>query len=205
MEPRTKADRCAWEPEVVRESSSDRRGCSSGFTRGAGSHAFHFLSSKGRIAAAVARRHPAIEISTMPDTEPIPLLADLRALATRGLADSLGIELVELTPARVIATMPVDPRTRQPFGILHGGSSLALAETVASLGATANVDREEFIAVGLEINANHLRAKSEGVVTATATPIHLGRTTHVWDVRIVDENERPVCVSRCTLAIRPKS
>ena len=66
------------------------------------------------------------------------------------------------------------------------------------------MDRQEFVAVGLEINANHIRAKSDGVVTATATPIHIGKTTHVWDVRIVDEDERPVCVSRCTLAIRPK-
>jgi 1,4-dihydroxy-2-naphthoyl-CoA hydrolase len=135
---------------------------------------------------------------------PISLLADLHSLATRGLADTLGIEVVELTATRVIATMPVDQRTRQPFGILHGGASLALAETVASLGATANVDRQEFVAVGLEINANHVRAKSAGTVTATATPIHIGKTTHVWDVRIIDEEERPVCVSRCTLAIRPK-
>ena len=135
---------------------------------------------------------------------PISLLADLRSLATRGLADALGIELVELTATRVVATMPVDNRTKQPFGILHGGASLALAETVASLGATANVDRAEFVAVGLEINANHIRAKSEGMVTATGTPIHIGKTTQVWDVRIIDEDERPVCVSRCTLAIRPK-
>ena len=135
---------------------------------------------------------------------PISLLADLHNLATRGLADALGIEIVELTATRVIATMPVDQRTRQPFGILHGGASLALAETVASIGATANVDRQEFVAVGLEINANHIRAKSDGIVTATATPIHIGKTTHVWDVRIIDEDERPVCVSRCTLAIRPK-
>jgi uncharacterized protein (TIGR00369 family) len=135
---------------------------------------------------------------------PISLLAELRALATRGLADALGIELLELTATRVVATMPVDERTKQPFGILHGGASVALAETVASLGATANVDRQEFVAVGLEINANHLRAKSDGAVTATATPIHIGRTTHVWEVRIVDEEERQVCVSRCTLAIRPK-
>jgi uncharacterized protein (TIGR00369 family) len=140
----------------------------------------------------------------MADNDPIPLLADLRSLATRGLADALGIDVVELSPSRVIATMRVDQRTRQPFGILHGGASVALAETVASLGATANVDREEFVAVGLEINANHLRAKPDGVVTATATPIHVGRTTHVWDVRIVDEQNRPVCVSRCTLAIRPR-
>ena len=141
----------------------------------------------------------------MSSTDPIPLLADLRSLATRGLADTLGIELLELSPSRVVATMPVNEATRQPFGILHGGASLALAETVASLGATANVDREKFLAMGLEINANHLRAKTEGVVTATATPIHVGRTTHVWDVRISDEHERVVCVSRCTIAIRPRA
>jgi len=140
----------------------------------------------------------------MSGTNPIPLLADLRALATRGLADTLGIEVLELSPSRVVATMPVDARTLQPFGILPGGASLALAEPVASIGATANVDRDAFLAMGLEINANHLRAKSEGVVTATATPIHVGRTTHVWDIRITDEVGRVVCVSRCTLAIRPR-
>ncbi|HWH53271.1 MAG TPA: hotdog fold thioesterase [Gemmatimonadaceae bacterium] len=127
-----------------------------------------------------------------------------RTIATHGLADTIGITLLELTPERVVATMPVDERTRQPFGILHGGASLALAETVASLGALANVDRSRFDAVGLEINANHLRAKTDGVVTATATPIHVGRTTQVWDVRVVDERGRPVCVSRCTLAVRPR-
>jgi 1,4-dihydroxy-2-naphthoyl-CoA hydrolase len=140
----------------------------------------------------------------MTDTTPISLLADLRSLATRGMADALGIDVVELTANRVVATMPVDQRTRQPFGILHGGASLALAETVASLGAAANVDRQEFVAVGLEINANHLRAKHDGIVTAVATPIHIGRTTQVWDVRITDEADRPVCASRCTLAVRPK-
>src|SRR6201991_3500308 len=128
-------------------------------------------------------------------------LEQLRANATRNLADTIGITLTELTAERVVATMPVDQRTRQPFGILHGGASVALAETVASIGATANVDRKEFLAVGLEINANHLRAKAEGQVTATATPIHIGRTTHVWDVLIVDESDRLVCVSRCTIAI----
>ena len=130
--------------------------------------------------------------------------AALDSLATRGLADTLGIEVVELTPARVVATMPVDGRTRQPFGILHGGASVALAETVASLGAVMNADLERFNTVGLEINANHLRAKREGVVRATAQPIHLGRSTQVWEVRIVDEEDRPVCISRCTLAVVPK-
>jgi uncharacterized protein (TIGR00369 family) len=125
-------------------------------------------------------------------------------MKTRGLADVLGIKVIELTPTRVVATMPVDERTRQPFGILHGGASVALAETVASLGAIMNVDIEKATAVGLEINANNLRATREGTIRATATPFHVGRSTQVWDIRIVDEDERPVCVSRCTLAVVPR-
>src|SRR5436309_6624222 len=108
----------------------------------------------------------------------------LQALPTRGLADQLGIEIIELTPGRVIATMPVDDRTRQPFGILHGGASVALAETCASLAASMNIDLEKSSAVGLEINANHIRAKRDGFVTGTALPIHVGRSTQVWEVRI---------------------
>jgi uncharacterized protein (TIGR00369 family) len=123
------------------------------------------------------------------------------ALGARGLAGTLGIRFVELTPERVVATMPVEPRTHQPFGLLHGGASVALAETVASVGAWLNIDRDRQEAVGLEINANHLRGKRDGIVTATATPLHRGRSTHVWDVRIADEHGRPVCVSRCTVAV----
>jgi len=122
-------------------------------------------------------------------------------LAKRGLAAALGIEIVELSRERVVATMPVDDRTRQPFGLLHGGASIALAETVASFGAIALIDRERFVAVGLEINGNHLRAKTEGVVRATGRPVHVGRTTQVWSIDIADEDGRLVCVSRCTLAI----
>ncbi|MFL5606977.1 MAG: hotdog fold thioesterase [Gemmatimonadaceae bacterium] len=125
-------------------------------------------------------------------------------LASRGLAAAIGIEVVELTAERVVATMPVDERTRQPFGLLHGGASLALAETVASLGAAANVDLERFVAVGQEINGNHLRAKTDGVVRATAVPIHRGRTSQVWSIDIVDEQGRLVCVSRCTMAVIPR-
>lgn len=131
-------------------------------------------------------------------------LERLRSNATKHLAERIGIQLTELTPERVVATMTVDDRTRQPFGILHGGASVALAETVASLGGTMNVDLERFDVVGVEINANHIRAKREGIVTGTATPIHLGRSTQVWEIRIVDEEQRPVCVSRCTLAVVPK-
>ena len=125
-------------------------------------------------------------------------------IASRGLPAAIGIEIVELPPERVVATMPVDERTRQPFGLLHGGASLALAETVASLGAAANVDLERFVAVGQEINGNHLRGKTDGVVRATAVPIHRGRTSQVWAIEIVDEQGRLVCVSRCTMAIVPR-
>ena len=125
-------------------------------------------------------------------------------LAHRGLAVNLGMEMVELSRERVVATMPVDDRTRQPFGLLHGGASIALAETVASFGAAIHIDRERFAAVGLEINGNHLRAKSDGSVRATAVPLHLGRSTQVWSIEIVDEEGRLVCVSRCTLAIVPR-
>jgi uncharacterized protein (TIGR00369 family) len=124
--------------------------------------------------------------------------------ATKNLGDTLGIQFVEITGERCVATMPVDERTRQPFGILHGGASVALAETIASVGATMNVDLDKEYVVGIEINANHLRAKKDGVVTGTGKPIHVGRSTQVWEVRIVDEQDRPICISRCTLATVPK-
>jgi 1,4-dihydroxy-2-naphthoyl-CoA hydrolase len=107
-----------------------------------------------------------------------------------------------LQPDRVVATMPVDHRTRQPYGLLHGGASVALAETAASIGTALNIDTTKQYAVGLEINANHLRSKQDGVVTAVATPIFKGRTTMVWDIRITDEQEKLICISRCTVAIR---
>lgn len=122
-------------------------------------------------------------------------------LARRGLAAALGIEVLELTRERVVATMPVDDRTRQPFGLLHGGASIALAETAASLGAVMHLDRERFSAVGLEINGNHLRAKTDGIVRATAVPVHVGRSTQVWSIEVADEAGRLVCVSRCTMAV----
>ena len=118
-----------------------------------------------------------------------------------GMAKAIGIKLTTLTPDLVVATMPVDERTRQPFGLLHGGASAALAETVASLGAWMNIDAETQAAVGVELNSNHLRSKRDGLVTATATPLHKGRATHVWDVRINDEEGKLVCASRCTLVI----
>lgn len=113
----------------------------------------------------------------------------------------LGIEFVEVTEDRVTATMPVNSSTHQPYGQLHGGASVVLAETVASFGTLSLIDQETETAVGLEINANHIRGKKDGIVTAIGTPLHRGRTTMIWDIKIVDENEKLICVSRCTMAI----
>jgi uncharacterized protein (TIGR00369 family) len=132
-------------------------------------------------------------------------MSPLTNLQQETLLATLGIEIVEATKERVIATMPVGPKVHQPFGLLHGGASVSLAETAASLAAYMNVDHATETAVGIEINANHLRAKRDGVVTATATPVHVGKRTQVWDVRIEDEEGRAVCVSRCTLAVVPRS
>lgn len=134
-----------------------------------------------------------------------PLLPDwYRAVVHTGLPTTLGIEIVEMTEERVVATMPVDERTRQPFGLLHGGASIALAETVASFGAAVFIDRERYTAVGQEINGNHLRPMFHGVVRAVGKPVHVGRTTQVWSIEIRDEQERLVCISRCTMAIVEK-
>ncbi len=117
-----------------------------------------------------------------------------------GLAMTLGVETRELSQDRVVATMPVTPLHHQPFGYLHGGASVALAETVASIGGFLNCPPGK-VAFGLEINANHLRPKRSGVLTAIGTPLHRGQTTQVWDIKIYDEAEKLISVSRCTLAI----
>ncbi|WP_432806965.1 hotdog fold thioesterase [Paenibacillus camelliae] len=123
---------------------------------------------------------------------------------TGTIIEALQIETVLLTPEKVICTMPVNERTRQPFGFLHGGASLVLAETVASIGAWASIDQENEVAMGMEINANHVRSVREGIVTAVGVPLHKGRKSAVWDIKITDEQDRLLCVSRCTVAISPK-
>ena len=123
-----------------------------------------------------------------------------RLLERESLDTTLGVTYEELSPERVVATMPVGPRVYQPLGYLHGGASVALAESVASIGGQLNA-AEGMAVFGVEINANHLRSKREGTLRAVATPLHRGRTTQVWDVRIADEEGRLVCVSRCTLAV----
>lgn len=120
------------------------------------------------------------------------------------LISLLGIETIEMGPDLVQMKMPVNPRVYQPFGLLHGGASVVLAETAASMGTVMNCDLEKQTVVGLEINANHIRGKKDGYILATAVPLHKGRKTMVWDIKITDEKEKLVCISRCTVAIIPK-
>ncbi|MCF8565350.1 hotdog fold thioesterase [Alicyclobacillus tolerans] len=117
------------------------------------------------------------------------------------MMEALGMKFETFEPDLVVMTMPVTSTTKQPFGLLHGGASVALSESAASMGTWLNIDQQNQVAVGIEINANHIRSKRDGVVTATATPLHKGRTTMVWDVKIRDEEGRLVCVSRCTVAV----
>ncbi len=120
------------------------------------------------------------------------------------MGEYLGIKFTEIGENLLKATMPVDHRTHQPYGVLHGGASAALAETLGSVGSALVIDTEKYICVGLEINANHIRSVKDGEVTGVATPIHLGRSTHVWEIRITDKNEKLVCISRLTVAILDK-
>jgi uncharacterized protein (TIGR00369 family) len=131
-------------------------------------------------------------------------LAALNANARGSAVENLGIVLTEHGEDWLRGTMPVDGRTKQPFGILHGGASVLLAETLGSMAGNLCVDLSKEMVVGLEINANHIRAMREGVVTGTARAIHIGRSTQVWDIRIENEAGKLVCVSRLTLAVVPR-
>jgi len=133
--------------------------------------------------------------------------AELNERSSRTMSGFLGIRITEVGPDFLRATMPVSERTHQPYGVLHGGASVALAETVGSLAAMLCVAPQQLV-LGQEINANHLRGVSAGLVTATARPFHLGRSSHVWHIEIRDEQERLVCVARLTMAVverRPQS
>ena len=133
-----------------------------------------------------------------------PSLADLNAMSEGTAMRPLGIEFTEIGPDYLRATMPVDERTRQPYGLLHGGASVMLAETLGSTAGGMCVDDGEGV-VGIEINANHLRGVREGEVTGTARPLHVGRSTQVWEIRIEDPRGRLACISRLTLAVIARS
>lgn len=125
----------------------------------------------------------------------------LKPIGNNTMAEWLGIEWTEIGKNFLKAKMPVDHRTIQDYGILHGGASCVLAETIGSIGSYLIIDHTKFFCVGLEINANHIRTAREGYVTGIATPIHIGGSTHVWDIKIFDEKDKLVCVSRLTVAI----
>ncbi len=118
--------------------------------------------------------------------------------------EHIGIEWIEAGENFLKARMPVDHRTKQAYGLLHGGASCVLAEAIGSVASAMVVDFEKFICMGLEINANHIRSAREGFVTGIAIPLHLGGSTHVWDIKIYDDKEKLVCVSRLTVAIMPR-
>lgn len=131
-------------------------------------------------------------------------IQDIITLGKGSMGDYIGIEWTEIGGDFLKARMPVDHRTRQPYGLLHGGASAVLAETLGSVGSALVVDHAAFMCVGLEINANHIRSAKEGFVTGIATPLHLGRQTHVWDIKIYNEESKLTCVSRLTVAILPR-
>ena len=131
-------------------------------------------------------------------------IEDLKPLAKETMSEYIGIEWTEVGENFIKAKMPVDHRTKQPYGLLHGGASCVLSETIGSVASAMVVDHSKFVCVGLEINANHVRSARTGFVTGVASPLHLGSNTHVWDIKIFDELQKLVCISRLTVAIIPR-
>ncbi|TWV99991.1 hotdog fold thioesterase [Chitinophaga pinensis] len=131
-------------------------------------------------------------------------LDQLNEYGNKTLSGHLGMEFTEIGPDYLRMIMPVNDQTKQPFGLLHGGASAALAETVGSVASSLIIDPKKQICVGLDINANHLKGVSEGYVHAIAKPLHIGSTTHVWDIRICDDDNKLICISRLTVAVRDK-
>ena len=128
----------------------------------------------------------------------------LKSFGINTMVKHLGMDWVAIGNDYIKMSMPVDERTKQPYGLLHGGASCALAETVGSIASQCVIDPDKFICVGIEINANHVRSARQGYVNATCTPLHIGASTHIWDIKIHDEREKLVCISRLTVAILKK-
>ena len=131
-------------------------------------------------------------------------LSELNDMGNNTMAQTLGMEFIEIGDGYLKLQMPVNQHTHQPYGILHGGASAALAETVGSVASSMCINNEKQICVGMEINCNHVRSKRDGNIVATASPLHLGATSHIWDIRITDESNKLICVSRLTMAILKK-
>lgn len=132
---------------------------------------------------------------------PAITLQNLEDMGKGSMVEHLGIVFTAIGPDFITATMPVDERTKQPLGLLHGGASVVLAETLGSIAANCVVDNEKYYCVGLDINANHIRSVKSGYVTGTTKPVHVGKSTQVWEIIIKDEGEQLVCISRITMAV----
>jgi 1,4-dihydroxy-2-naphthoyl-CoA hydrolase len=126
---------------------------------------------------------------------------NMQSISKGTMAEHIGIELTEIGENYIKGRMPVDHRTQQPYGLLHGGASVAFAETLGSIASAYVIDHSNFFCVGLEINANHIRGAKQGFVYGIASSLHIGSSTHVWDVKIYDQHEKLVCVSRLTVAV----
>ncbi len=133
-----------------------------------------------------------------------PSLDQINQMGKNNMPGFLGIVFTEIGDDHLTATMPVDERTKQPMGLLHGGANVVLAETVGSVAASLTIDMTKQACVGLEINANHLKGVKSGLVTGTTTPIHLGKSTQVWEIKITNEEGQLCCISRITMAILDK-
>lgn len=131
-------------------------------------------------------------------------LKDMKGMDNETIHSALGIEITALEENEITGRMPVDERTKQPAGVLHGGASCVLAESLGSIASNLVVDPSKFYCVGQSINASHIRPGIFGFVTGTATPVHLGRRTHIWEIKIINDDQKLVCVSRLTMAIIDK-
>jgi 1,4-dihydroxy-2-naphthoyl-CoA hydrolase len=134
-----------------------------------------------------------------------PELSEINLLNKNTLGENLGIEFVEVGPDYIVATMPADHRTKQPFGLLHGGANVALAETLGSVASLLTVNSEIFIGVGIEINANHIKAVFNGKVKGVCSPLNIAGKNHIWDIKIYNEANELTCISRFTCMIVPKN
>lgn len=132
-------------------------------------------------------------------------LTEINSIFDKYMTQLLNIQATSITENTIVATMPITDNVRQPFGILHGGASVVLAESIGSVASNLIIDPEKYAGVGLDINANHVRSASKGTLTAICSPLHIGKTTHVWDIKMYDDANNLICVSRLTVAIVEKS
>ncbi len=132
-------------------------------------------------------------------------LEEVNTIFDKYMTKLLDVKAIEIHDDSIVATMPITDNVRQPFGILHGGASVVLAESIGSVASNLIIDTDKYAGVGLDINANHVRSASKGLLKAVCAPLHIGKTTHVWDIKMYDDKNNLICISRLTVAIIEKS